>query len=396
MKTIENVNFFNKRVFVRVDFNVPLDQNQKILDDTRILRALSTIKKISFDGGKVIIASHMGRPKNGYNNKFSLVHIVKKLSSLLGQPVAFSADCFGDVPEGMIKKMNRGDVLVLENLRFHKQETSGCSEFAKKLSHLADAYVNDAFGVSHRKHASTFTIASFFKNKSYFGLLMKKEIESLNLVFKKPIRPVTAIVGGAKISSKIFVLKSLIGKVDNIIVGGGMAYTFFKAQGFSVGRSLVENNMLGVANEILNLVKKSKTQFFLPIDSLNSTDLCEFENTETTTADKIGVNKMGVDIGSGSVGIFSETIINSKTVVWNGPMGVFEKPAFERGTKSIALAVVEATKRGAFTLVGGGDSVAAIKKFNLMDGVSYVSTGGGAMLEFLEGKKLPGILAVGG
>ena len=394
MKNIEHVSLSKKKVLIRVDFNVPLDKNLNITDDSRMIAALPTIKKVISDGGMAIIMSHLGRPKNGFEKKFSLRHTVKHLSGLIKNPVDFSSDCIGENAIAKVKKMNSGDVLVLENLRFYLEEKNGDKNFAKKLAELADVYINDAFGSAHRAHASTTTIANFFPKNKYFGFLLAKEIASLEKALNNPQRPFTAIIGGSKISGKIDVITSLLNKVDNLIVGGGMAYTFAKAMGGKIGKSLIESDKICLARKLINDAKKKKVNLILPIDSVNADDFKNTANTTTSNILSIDKNYMGLDIGIKSIKRFSSVIEMSKTIVWNGPMGVFEMKNFENGTKQIGKAICLATQNGAFSLVGGGDSVAAIKKFNIKKNISYISTGGGAMLEYLEGKRLPGVSAI--
>lgn len=394
MKTIEHASLKGKKVLIRVDFNLPLDKSLAITDDSRMVACLPTIKKVLSDGGIAIIMSHLGRPKGGYEKKFSLKNIVPRLSSLLGVPVYFSNDCVGESVVEDLGKMKFGDVLVLENLRFHKEEVRGDKAFAKKLAHLGDVYVNDAFGVTHRAHASTAIVPAFFPSKKYFGFLLAKEIFSLEKALNHTKRPFTAIIGGAKISGKIDVIASLFNKVDSLIVGGGMAYTFAKALGGNVGKSLIEKEKVLLAKKLINMAKKKNVVLLLPSDSLNARSLKGFEKTNTSSIFSIKKDYMGLDIGRESISKFVKIITKSKTIIWNGPMGVFETKGFEAGTKEIAKAVCLATANGSFSLIGGGDSVAALKKFNLEGGVSYLSTGGGAMLEYLEGKKLPGITAL--
>ncbi len=394
MNNISNIALRGKRVLVRVDFNVPLSEHYNIIDDSRIVAALPTIKKIIADGGKVIIMSHLGRPKNGFEEKFSLKHTVQHLSKLLGQNVSFSSDCIGENTISDVAKMNNGDVLVLENLRFYSEEKKGDVGFANQLANLADVYVNDAFGTAHRAHASTAIIAQFFPNDKYFGYLLSSEIESLEKALNNPERPFTAIIGGAKITGKIDVITSLFNKVDNLIIGGGMAYTFAKAMGGEIGKSLVEDEKVSLAKQLIEDAKKKGVTLLLPTDSVNADNFSNNANTNTSNILEINSDYMGLDIGEKSIIQFSETIKNSKTIIWNGPMGVFEMGKFEKGTKEIGEAVCFATNKGAFSLVGGGDSVAAVKKFGFADRVSYISTGGGAMLEYLEGKPLPGVIAI--
>ena len=394
MNSIKEVSLKGKRVLVRVDFNVPLDEKQSITDDSRMIAALPTIKKIITDGGMAIVLSHLGRPKNRYEQKFSLKHIVGHFSKLIGKTVSFSNDCLGEKTSRNVKNMRNGDILILENLRFYKQEVDGDVDFAKELSQLGDVYINDAFGTAHRAHASTSIIARFFPKNKYFGFLLEKESASLETVLKKPKRPLTAIIGGAKITGKIDVVRSLFDKVDNLIIGGGMAYTFAKAMGGEVGKSLVEHEKVELAMGLIKEAKKRGVNLLLPIDSINADVFSNNANTSTTNILVIKNDYIGLDIGKKSVDKFCSVILSSKTIVWNGPMGVFEMKSFESGTKKIGEAVCLATERGAFSLVGGGDSIAAVKKFNFEDRLSYVSTGGGAMLEYLEGRCLPGVSAI--
>ncbi len=394
MKNISDISLKGKKVLIRVDFNVPLDKHFNINDDSRIIAALPTIKKVIADGGKAIIMSHLGRPKNSYEEKFSLKHTTKHLSNLLETEVGFSVDCIGEKTLSDISKMKNGDVLVLENLRFYSQEKAGDKEFAKQLAKLGDVYVNDAFGTAHRAHASTSIIANYFPNNKYFGLLLCNEINSLETALKNPKRPFTAIIGGAKITGKIDVIVSLFDKVDNLIIGGGMAYTFAKAMGGNIGNSLVEDDKVALAKNLITAAKAKGVQLLLPSDSVNAK---EFNNNAIIQHSKIITipdGFMGLDIGSDSITHFSKVILNSKTIIWNGPMGVFEMDNFSNGTKQIGEAICKATTNGAFSLVGGGDSVAAVKQFGFTEKLSYLSTGGGAMLEYLEGKKLPGVTAI--
>ena len=394
MKNIQDISLEGKRVLIRVDFNVPLDEHFNITDNSRILAALPTIKKVISCGGKAILMSHLGRPKDGFEEKFSLKHIVKQLSKLIDRTVAFSNDCIGESTTADISKMENGDVLVLENLRFYKEEKLGGLKFAKQLAELADIYINDAFGTAHRAHASTAIIADYFPNNKYFGFLLSGEIESLEKALTTPKRPFTAIIGGAKITGKIDVIKSLFDKVDNLIIGGGMAYTFAKACSGNIGKSLVEEEKIALAKQLIEDAKNSGVNLLLPSDSVNANDFKNDANTNITDIKNIADEYMGLDIGPESIASFSRIIKNSKTIIWNGPMGVFEMENFSKGTKEIGEAICEATENGAFSLVGGGDSVAAVKKFGFADKVSYISTGGGAMLEYLEGKELPGVVAI--
>ena len=395
MKSINTVSFEKKVVLLRVDFNVPLNNDFEVLDDTRIISALPTIKKILNKKNKLIITSHLGRPKGKFEEKFSLKHLVKHLSILLKKNVRFSPDCIGKPTLDIIKNMNYGDVLLLENLRFHAEEKKGSELFAKELSKLADIYVNDAFGVCHRSHASTTVITKHFKDK-FLGGLLENEITALDTVLKNPKKPLTAIIGGAKIKGKVDVINSLLDKVDNLIIGGGMAYTFIKANGGNIGNSLCEKEKISVASNLMKKAKKKNVSLFLPVDSVNADSFSNNSKTETTDIYNISNLFMGLDIGDKTISSFSKVILKSKTIIWNGPMGVFEMSNFQNGTLKILEAIVLATKKGAFSLVGGGDSVSAIKKFGYSNGISYISTGGGAMLEYLEGKKLPGIIALEG
>ena len=394
MKNISDISLKGKKVLIRVDFNVPLDKHFNITDDSRIKAALPTIKKVIADGGKAIIMSHLGRPKNSYEEKFSLKHTTKHLSNLLEAEVGFSVDCIGEKTLSDISKMKNGDVLVLENLRFYSQEKAGDNEFAKQLAKLGDVYVNDAFGTAHRAHASTSIIANYFPNNKYFGLLLSNEINSLETALKNPKRPFTAIIGGAKITGKIDVIISLFDKVDNLIIGGGMAYTFAKAMGGNIGNSLVEDDKVALAKSLITAAKAKGVQLLLPSDSVNAKEFNNNAIIQHSEITHIPDGFMGLDIGSDSITHFSKVILNSKTIIWNGPMGVFEMDNFSNGTKQIGEAICKATQNGAFSLVGGGDSVAAVKQFCFAERVSYISTGGGAMLEYLEGKKLPGVTAI--
>ncbi len=394
MITVDDINFGGKRALVRVDFNVPLNSHLEIADDTRIMAALPTINKILDDGGAVILMSHLGRPKNGPEDRFSLHHLVKYLSKKLHINVKFVDDCIGEKATEAAEGLMAGEVLLLENLRFYTQETQGTENFAEELSKLGDVYVNDAFGTAHRAHASTAIIAKFFPGAKCFGYLMANEINNINKVLESAERPLTAIMGGAKVSSKISIIERLLPLVDRIIIGGGMSYTFAKAHGGKVGISLVEDDHIETARNIESKAKEHHVELLIPVDSVNAD---KFENEANTNISDIGDipdGFMGLDIGAKSEALFAEAIKTSKTILWNGPMGVFEMGNFASGTKAIADAVVEATNNGAFSLVGGGDSVAAVKKYQYEDEVSYVSTGGGAMLEYLEGVQLPGIKAI--
>jgi phosphoglycerate kinase len=397
MSKFSNFNFNGHKALVRVDFNVPLDAEFNITDDTRMKATIPTIKKILADGGSAILMSHLGRPKNGPTNEFSLKHLVKHLHELLGgeTKVFFADNCIGS-QAGMTASMLRsGEVLLVENLRFHKEEEAGDESFAKKLSALGDVYVNDAFGTAHRAHASTAVIAqNFTAENKMFGLLMEAEVNSAEKVMHQTEKPFTAIIGGAKVSDKILIIENLLNTATDIIIGGGMAYTFIKARGGNIGASLCEDDRLQTALDILEKAKQKNVSIHLPENSVIADKFANDANTKDVPSDQIPDGWMGLDIGGKAIGIFSEIINKSKTILWNGPMGVFEMESFMNGTKQIALAVAESTANGAFSLVGGGDSVAAVNKFNLAEKVSYVSTGGGALLEYFEGKELPGIAAV--
>jgi phosphoglycerate kinase len=392
MKTIDDYNFNNKRALIRVDFNVPLNEDKEVTDANRIEAAKPTIIKILEDGGSVVLMSHLGRPK-GKESKYSLQHISSKVSEVLGVEVKFVEDCVGEEVEKAASDLQPGEVLLLENLRFYEEETNGDEDFAKKLSKLGDIYVNDAFGTAHRAHASTTVVAKFFEDKC-FGYLLAKEIKSLDKVLNSKEKPVTAVLGGAKVSSKITVIENILDKIDHLIIGGGMTYTFIKAQGGHIGNSLVEDDKQELALEILKKAKEKGVQVHLPVDSVIADSFSEQASTQTESVDNIPDGWMGLDVGPETIRNFSEVIKKSKIILWNGPLGVFEMDAFAKGTIQLGEAIAEATRNGAFSLVGGGDSVAAVKKFGLEDQVSYVSTGGGAMLEMLEGKSLPGIDAI--
>lgn len=396
MSKFSDHNFAGQKALIRVDFNVPLNDQFEITDDTRMQAAVPTVRKILKDGGAVILMSHLGRPKDGPTDKYSLKHLVNHLIKLLdGATVKFAEDCIGEVAEKATSNLQMGEVLLLENLRFHKQEEKGDRAFAEQLSKLGDVYVNDAFGTAHRAHASTAIIAEFFPgDKKMFGFVMEGETSSAEKVLHNSEKPFTAILGGAKVSDKILIIENLMNKADNIIIGGGMAYTFLKAQGKEIGNSLVENDKLDLANELLAKAKSLGVQLLIPVDSIAADKFAEDANTQEVSNDDIPAGWMGLDIGPKSVQLFSDVIAASKTILWNGPMGVFEMKPFQGGTKAVADAIVKATASGAFSLVGGGDSVAAVNKFGLAEKVSYVSTGGGAMLEYFEGKELPGIAAI--
>ena len=395
MISINNFNFNSKKALVRVDFNVPLEKETlEITDDKRIRAALPTINKILSDNGSAIIMSHLGRPKNGPEDKFSLKHIKTRIEELTGAKVHFSNDCVGVDAETLSEKLLPGEILLLENVRFHGEETHGDETFAKQLSKLGDCYVNDAFGTAHRAHASTCQIAQFFPNAKMCGFLMEKEIQSAKSVMENTKRPFTAIVGGAKVSDKVLIVENLIDKADHIIIGGGMAYTFKKALGGNIGNSLCEDERLDTCLEILKNAKQKGVSIHLPEDSVIADDFNNNAQTKTTKSNQIKDGWMGLDIGPDASKDFSNVISKSKTILWNGPMGVFEMTTFQEGTKSIAKAVALATREGAYSLIGGGDSAAAAKKFDVDDSVSHVSTGGGALLEYFEGKILPGIQAI--
>lgn len=393
MKTIDNYDFKGKKALIRVDFNVPLDNDFKVTDGTRIHAALPTINKVIEDGGAVILMSHLGRPK-GVDLKYSLKHIVTYLSEKVGQQVKFSEDCVGEVAEKAAKQLQMGEILLLENLRFHEEEKKGDSDFARELSQLADVWINDAFGTAHRAHASTAIIANYFSQDKMFGYVIEKELQHIDQMLENTQHPFTAIVGGSKVSSKITIIENILGKVDNLIIGGGMTYTFIKAQGGKIGSSVHEDDYLELSLSLLEKAKKLGTKIYLPIDNVVADAFDESANTQIVPIDKVEEGWSGLDIGSDSINLFKEVIANSATILWNGPVGVFEMKPFETGTKLVAEAIAQATKTGAFSLIGGGDSVAAVTKYNLTEEVSYISTGGGALLEYIEGKKLPGIEAV--
>jgi phosphoglycerate kinase len=396
MASFANYDFNGQKALIRVDFNVPLNDKYEITDDTRMRAAVPTIKKILADGGMVILMSHLGRPKEGPTEKYSLKHLITHLSQLLGGTrVLFANDCIGEQAYLTASMMRPGEVLLLENLRFYKEEEKGNEAFAEKLSKLGDVWVNDAFGTAHRAHASTAVIAKFFpKEKRLFGLLMEGEVISAEKVLHQAEKPFVAIIGGAKVSDKILIIENLLERATDIIIGGGMAYTFMKARGGKIGNSLCEEDRLTTAIEILQKAKDRNVSIHLPEDSVIADKFDANANTDTAPSDAIPDGWMGLDIGPKAEGIFAEVIRKSKTILWNGPMGVFEMEKFQKGTKSIATAIAEATQNGSFSLVGGGDSVAAVNQFGFADKVSYVSTGGGAMLEYFEGKTLPGIAAV--
>ena len=391
--SINDLNLKDKKVLVRVDFNVPLDENLNVTDDIRIVSSLPTIKKIISDGGNAILMSHLGRPKGKVNLKYSLKPAAEKLAELLGKNVILAPDCIGEEVKKIVNSMKPGDVVLLENLRFHQEEEKNDAGFAKQLSELGDIYINDAFGSAHRAHASTEGVTKYI-NQCAAGYLMQKELEYLGGAVSFPKKPYCAILGGAKISGKIDVINNLLDKVDTMLIGGGMAFTFFKAQGKEIGKSLLEEEKLELAKELLNKVKDMNVRFLLPIDVVVADEFKNDSPSETVSIDNVASAKMGLDIGPETIKLFKDEIIKSKTIVWNGPMGVFEMPNFAKGTFEIAEALAKATANGAITVVGGGDSSAAISKAGLEDKVSHVSTGGGASLEFLEGKILPGVAAL--
>ena len=393
MKTLNDFNFNNKKAIIRVDFNVPLDENFKVTDATRIEAAKPTIDKILKDGGSVILMSHLGRPK-GVEARYSLQHIVSKTEEILGQKVHFASDCIGEIAENAAKNLQPGEILLLENLRFYAEEEKGDVEFSKKLASLGDIYVNDAFGTAHRAHASTTIIAQFFQDAKCFGYLLAKEIESIEKVLKNSEKPVVAILGGSKVSSKITVIENILDKVNHMIIGGGMTFTFIKALGGKIGNSICEDDKLELAIEILKQAKEKGVQIHLPVDVVAADAFSNDANTQVVDVNKIPDGWQGLDAGPKSLEIIKRIILDSKTILWNGPLGVFEMENFANGTISLGEYIAESTANGAFSLVGGGDSVAAVKQFGLEPKMSYVSTGGGAMLEMLEGRTLPGIAAI--
>ena len=397
MKTVDSINFSNKRALIRVDFNVPLNDAFEVTDETRIKAAIPTLKKILKDGGSIVLMSHLGRPKEGPTNKYSLKHIVKNVSKLLGTEVSFADDCIGADAFSKSAALKGGQVLLLENLRFYKEEEKGNEEFAQKLSKHGDIYVNDAFGTAHRAHASTAVIAKFFNADSKcFGFVMAGEVASIDKVLNKAEKPFTAIIGGAKVSDKILIIEQLMNKANNILIGGGMAFTFVKAMGGNIGKSLCEDDRLDTAKSLLEKAKKLGVNIYIPTDSVIADNFSNDANIKICKISEIPDGWMGLDAGPETVKMNNEVIKKSRTILWNGPMGVFEMSNFENGTKQAALAIVEATKNGAFSLIGGGDSVAAINKYNMADKVSYVSTGGGALLEYIEQGTLPGVRAIEG
>jgi len=391
---LDDVNFQGRKVLVRVDFNVPLNADLEITDDARIRAALPTIKKILNDGGSVIAMSHLGRPKDGPENKFSSAHLVDTLATLSEAKVHFSSDCIGQEAAQKAAEIAPGEILLLENLRFHPEEKAGDEVFAQKLASLGDYYVNDAFGTAHRAHASTAVIAKFFPGNKSFGYLMAKELDNAEKVLSDPGRPFTAIVGGAKVSDKLLILEKLMNIADNILIGGGMSYTFIKAKHGNIGNSLCEDERLDLTIKLMEMAEEKGVKLMLPEDSVIANDFSNSAETGTCKSNDIPEGWMGLDIGPDATEDYRKVIAESKTVLWNGPMGVFEMSNFANGTRETAMAVAEATDNGAFSLIGGGDSASAIKKFDLVDRVSYVSTGGGALLEYFEGKELPGVAAI--
>jgi phosphoglycerate kinase len=393
MKTLQDFNFKNQKAVIRVDFNVPLDENFQVTDNTRIEAAKPTIDKILADGGSVILLSHLGRPK-GVEEKYSLKHIVKTATEILGKEVLFASDCVGEIAETAAKNLQPGQVLLLENLRFYPEEEAGDVAFAKQLASLGDIYVNDAFGTAHRAHASTTIIAQFFEGKKCFGALLTKEIESLNRVLKNSEKPVTAVLGGSKVSSKITVIENILDKIDHMIIGGGMTFTFVKALGGKIGNSICEDDKMELALAILKIAKEKGVQIHIPVDVVAADAFSNDAQTQIVDVREIPDGWQGLDAGPKSLAAFREVIMESKTILWNGPLGVFELPAFANGTITLGNYIAESTVNGAFSLVGGGDSVSAVKQFGLEEKMSYVSTGGGAMLEMLEGRTLPGVAAI--
>ncbi len=394
MKTIKDFDFINKKALVRVDFNVPQDENLNVTDNTRIVAVKPTVDKILADGGSVILMTHLGRPKGEVNDKYSLKHILSEVSKVLGQDVKFVEESVGEKAEQAAAELQAGEILLLENLRFHKEEEKGDEAFAEKLSKLGDAYVNDAFGTAHRAHASTAVIAQFFPSTKFFGLLMEKELIAIDRVLKSGETPVTAILGGSKVSTKITIIENILPAVDNLIIGGGMSFTFIKALGGKIGKSIVEDDKLSLALEILEKAKQHNVEVYLPTDVVIADDFNNEANRKESSIMEIPEDWQGLDAGPKSREIFNDVLLNSKTILWNGPIGVFEMSNFATGTIALGDSIAEATKLGAFSLVGGGDSVAFVKQFGYSDKVSYVSTGGGAMLESLEGLELPGVAAI--
>ena len=394
MKTIKDFDFKNKKALVRVDFNVPQDENLNVTDNTRIVAVKPTVDKILADGGSVILMTHLGRPKGEVNDKYSLKHILSEVSKVLGQDVKFVEESVGEKAEQAAAQLKPGEILLLENLRFHSEEEKGDEAFAEKLSKLGDAYVNDAFGTAHRAHASTAGSAQFFPSTKFFGLLMEKELIAIDRVLKSGEKPVTAILGGSKVSTKITIIENILPAIDNLIIGGGMSFTFIKALGGKIGKSIVEDDKLSLALEILEKAKQHNVEVYLPTDVVIADDFNNEANRKECSIMEIPEDWQGLDAGPKSREIFNDVLLNSKTILWNGPIGVFEMSNFAAGTIALGESIAEATKLGAFSLVGGGDSVAFVKQFGYSDKVSYVSTGGGAMLESLEGLELPGVAAI--
>ena len=394
MKTIKDFNFKDKKALVRVDFNVPQSADLKVTDNTRIQAVKPTVDKILNDGGSVILMTHLGRPKGKVSEEFSLKNIVPEIEIVLGREVKFCPDCMGEDALNMTGNLKAGEILLLENLRFYNEEEAGDKDFAEKLSKYADAYVNDAFGTAHREHASTAVIAQFFPSTKFFGLLMAKELEAIDKVLKNGERPVTAILGGSKVSTKITIIENILPAIDNLIIGGGMSFTFIKALGGQIGNSLLEEDKIGLALEILEKAKAQNVKVHLPVDAVIADEFSNDADRREADIYDIPEGWMGMDAGPKSRDLFNDVILNSRTILWNGPIGVFEMPNFSAGTEALGDSIAEATKLGAFSLVGGGDSVAFVKQFGYDDKVSYVSTGGGAMLESLEGMELPGVAAI--
>ncbi|NDK56609.1 phosphoglycerate kinase [Pontibacter fetidus] len=394
MKTIDQYNFASKKALVRVDFNVPLDAEYRITDDTRIRAAVPTIQKILADGGAVILMSHLGRPKAGPEEKYSLKHLVSRLSQEFNTNVLFAEDCVGPQAAQLAQELKPGEILLLENLRFHKAEEKGDADFAKELATLGDVYVNDAFGTAHREHASTAVIARYFPKDKVMGYVMNAELENARRVLGNAERPYTAIMGGAKISDKILIIEKLMDRVDNLLIGGGMSYTFVKADGGEIGSSLVEEDKIDLAKRLITMAREKGVNLMIPVDSVIADAFSNDANVDTCLSHHIKPLWMGLDIGPTAREMYADVIRNSKTILWNGPMGVFEMSNFSVGTEAVADAVVDATRMGAYSLIGGGDSAAAVNKFGYADKVSYVSTGGGALLEYMEGKTLPGVAAI--
>ncbi|WP_417428076.1 phosphoglycerate kinase [Halpernia sp.] len=394
MKSISDFNFENKKVLVRVDFNVPQDENLNVTDNTRIVAVKPTLDLILNEGGSVILMTHLGRPKGEKNEKYSLRNILPEIEKVLGKKVKFAEDALGEKTQQMVNQLKPGEILLLENLRFYKEEEKGDKDFAEKLSKYGDVYVNDAFGTAHREHASTAVIAQFFPSTKFFGLLMEKELKAIDKVLNSGEKPITAILGGSKVSTKITIIENILPAIDNLIIGGGMAFTFIKAQGGKIGKSLIENDKMQLALEILEKAKANNVKVYLPVDTFIAKEFNNEAEQREVNIYKIPEEWMGLDAGSKTQLLFNDAIINSKTILWNGPIGVFEMENFSKGTVALGESIAKATKLGAFSLVGGGDSIAFVKQFGYEDKVSYVSTGGGAMLESLEGLELPGVAAI--